>query len=250
MTAAGKVLPISALLALVLGFLCPEAPAVALPQSAKPQIEQSSFVSKGKPITVEWYYADDRLAKTPIIIILHGSGGVGQFFRDLASPLCKSGSHVMVVHYFDQNDLDTASSADMARHFNTWLKTVGASIDYAARQPFVDSNNISLLGHSLGAELALHTAARDHRISSVIDMAGCFVLPTAKIKRMPPVLILHGKLDKVVPLNREKTLKAVLERTGTKYEEHIFARGDHAFDNVSFSEIISLCTNFLNQHRN
>ncbi len=216
----------------------------------KVKMSQTTFVCKGKTITSDWYYAEDRSQKKPLIIILYGSGGLGEFFSDLASHLCKSGSHVMVVHYFDQTGMTTASSAEMAQNFKLWLKTVDASIDYAASLPLVDSKNICLLGHSLGAQLALHTAASDGRVASVIDMAGCFVLPTAKIEKMPPVLILHGKLDKVVPVSREKSLVAVLERTGTKFEEHIFPKADHAFDNVEFKQIIALCTNFLDRIRN
>ncbi len=219
--------------------------------AARPKVKmsQTSFVCKGKTIAADWYYAEDRSQKKPLIIILYGSGGLGDFFVDLATHLCKSGSHVMVVHYFDQTGLTTASSAEMAQNFKLWLKTVDASIDYAASLPLVDSKNICLLGHSLGAQLALHTAARDSRVASVIDMAGCFVLPTAKIAKMPPVLILHGKLDKVVPVSREKSLIAVLERTGSKFEEHIFPKADHGFNNVDFKQIVSLCTNFLDKHR-
>lgn len=43
------------------------------------------------------------------------------------------------------------------------------------------------------------------------------VLPTGKIVAMPPVLVLHGKLDNVVPLAREKALCSATSDRRNKY---------------------------------
>lgn len=98
---------------------------------------------------------------------------------------------------------------------------------------------------ALSAQLALEAAARDRQIHSVVDMAGCLVLPTGKIVAMPPVLVLHGKLDNVVPLAQEKALIKVLDRVGSKHEEHIYPRVDHAFNGVAFDDIVQTTDKFL-----
>ncbi len=136
----------------------------------------------------------------------------------------------------------------MGRYFGAWLIAVQNSVASVRNLPFVDADKITLMGHSLGAQLALEAAARDKSIHTVVDMAGCFVLPTTKITAMPPVLVLHGKLDNVVPLSREKTMIKVLDRVGSNYEEHIYPRGDHAFNGVEFEDIVQSTDKFLQKY--
>ena len=66
---------------------------------------------------------------------------------------------------------------------------------------------------------------------------------------MPPVLILHGKRDVVVPVTREQALIAVLKRVHSQYEEHIFSQGDHAFNHVDFDELVRYTNAFLDSHQ-
>lgn len=192
--------------------------------------------------------------KLPVVLIYHGSGGLGDdaaggngrgFFAELAKALAVKHRVCGVVHYMDSTGHQSASAQQMARYFGAWLGAVQRSIKAVRQYPFVSPDRVTLIGHSLGAQLALEAAARDKQIHSVVDMAGCFVLPTSKVSAMPPVLVLHGKLDNVVPLSREKALIKVLERVGSKYEEHIYPRGDHAFNGVAFDDIVQTTDKFL-----
>jgi predicted esterase len=125
------------------------------------------------------------------------------------------------------------------------IGTVKDAIDFVEKQPGVDKMRISLLGHSLGAQLALHESATDQRVYAVIDMAGCFVLPTQTVRKMPPVLILHGTADSTVGLGRERAMVAVLKRCGAKYEEHLFKGADHGFGSVPFRTLMHSVLQFL-----
>jgi dienelactone hydrolase len=184
----------------------------------------------------------------PALIVLHGSGGIeapGGFFRDIAAQIAKSGTTVIVIHYMDSVGISWASNAQMSSCFQSWLRTVHDAIDFVQKQPHIDAKRISLFGHSLGAQLALHEAANDPRVYSIVDMAGCFVLPTAHITRMPKILILQGAADVVVTPKREKAMVAVLKRCGTKYDEHIFPGVGHMFQNVSLDKLVQLTEMFL-----
>jgi dienelactone hydrolase len=210
----------------------------------------ATYKSEGHTIRTEWFYPSSA-GKTPkaVVLIFPGSGGIeepGGFFRDLAKTIAKSGTTAVVVHYMDRSGLKWANNPQMSAHFQEWIETIHDAVSFAAKQPGVDAKRISLLGHSLGSQLSLHEAASDPRVCSVVDMAGCFVLPTAHITRMPPVLILNCAGDRVVTLRRERGLVTVLKRVGCKYSENIFPGGDHMFDNVPFSTICSLIINFLN----
>jgi len=208
-----------------------------------------TFSSAGHKIRTEWFYPPGTITGAhPVLIVVHGSGGLeptGGFFRDIAGQIAKSGTPVVVLHYFDRTGISWANNAQMSSLFQQWLGTIHDSIDFVQKQPNVDPNRISVLGHSLGAQLALHEAANDPRVYSIVDMAGCFVLPKAHITRMPKILILQGAADKVVTLKREKAMVAVLQRCGTKYDEHIFPGVDHMFQNVSADKLVGLTVDFL-----
>ena len=260
--------------------------------SAAQAVPTDSFQSDGKTIAIEWFRTLPRpldRPRGPLVIILHGSGGLDQsggFFRDMATDFARRGRTAMIVHYFDQTGTKIASPEEMSKNFTTWMATIDQAITHGAKQPFVDPDNVSLLGHSLGAQLALHMAAKDcpgenlpsiphkvraikptphkitvaplpkppppkyNRVSAVVDMAGCFVFPIVGVLHMPPVLILHGEVDKVVPIGSEHALVADLKRIGVNYEEHIFPDGDHAFKNVPFDDLMNLSETFLAKNRN
>lgn len=70
-------------------------------------------------------------------------------------------------------------------------------------------------------------------------------LPIRRCSAVPPALVLRRKLDNVVPLSRENALIKVLDQVGAKYEEHIYPRGDHAFNGVVFDDIVQTTDKFL-----
>jgi dienelactone hydrolase len=229
----------------------------AAPFSSELKIERRSYKSAGHDIITEWFLPPGSVTirdtknkeLKPVLIILHGSGGIDQtggFFRDMADRIARAGNIVVIVHYLDRNNLEWASNSQMSANFQTWLQTVRDAITFVKEQADIDPARISLFGHSLGAQLALHEAANDLRIHSIIDMAGCFVLPTSAIRRMPEILIWHGTADRVVPLTKEKALVKVLERTHTKYREEIFSGADHAFQKVDMNRLVKSATDFLN----
>lgn len=212
-------------------------------------VKQLAFTSAGHSIRTEWLYTANS-ANAPTLIILPGSGGIeetGGFFRDMASSLSSCGINVVIVRYLDRSGLSYASSAQMGVNFGKWIQTVNEGVKFVQQQPGIDSKRVSIFGHSLGAQLALHTAATNPSVLCVVDMAGCFVLPTNKVTRMPPVLILHGSADRTVPLSRERQLIAVLKRVGGRYQEHIFKNADHAFASVSEAELFQIIARFLKE---
>ncbi|HEY9776632.1 MAG TPA: dienelactone hydrolase family protein [Planktothrix sp.] len=233
---------------LTLIAVCVLAPAAAL---AAPSDEPAllSFKSGGKGIRTEWFHPPKKSSKPkPVVLIFCGSGGIqepGGFFRDLAQSIAESGITTVVVHYMDRSGLKWANNPQMSAHFSEWVQTVHDAVSFATTQPDVDSKRISLLGHSLGSQISLTEAASDTRVHSIVDMAGCFVLSTANVKRMPAVLILNCANDRVVTLRREKGLVTVLKRVNCQYREHIFPGGDHMFDNVRFDTMLDLIVTFL-----
>lgn len=196
-----------------------------------------AFPSGNKNIRVEIYRPDrTTVQKLPLVILLHGAGGIeptGGFFRQVAEQLEQAGFVVAIVRYFDRNGLEWADYKQMAAHFSGWEATVRDSITFLQKQPFVRSENIGVMGHSLGAQLALAEAASDRRVTCVVEMAGSLAKPINSNASMPPVLILHGDADTVVPIARERQLENKLKSLKASYEKRIYHGKGHTFDGVS-----------------
>jgi carboxymethylenebutenolidase len=110
------------------------------------------------------------------------------------------------------------------------MKTLWDSVSFVSRQPHVDPERIGLLGFSLGAYLALSNAAIDTRIRVVVDFFGG--LPKEMkffMRRLCPVLILHGEADQTVPVEEAYHLQKVLEKKGIAYEMQIYPGAGHGF---------------------
>src|SRR5436305_14876462 len=114
--------------------------------------------------------------------------------------LTRAGYIVFVLSYFESTGTTWATPALINEHFRVWLQVLKDGITYAATQAKVDTERIALMGVSLGAYLSLALATQDPRITAVIDIFGGmpeYFLERAE--RMPPVLVLHGEADSVVP---------------------------------------------------
>src|SRR5437868_5304455 len=138
----------------------------------------------------------------PAVIGLHGSGGAYERMSEPAIALAEQGFAVYVVRYFERTGTSSAEDRQVIfRHFMVWAKTVWDAVGVVAKQPSVDAERIGLLGFSLGAYLALSVAAVDSRIRAVVEFFGG--LPKEVkffMRRLCPVLILHGDADMVVPV--------------------------------------------------
>lgn len=148
-----------------------------------------------------------------------------------ASMLAAEGFAVYVLHYFDRTDTTYADSLPtIARHFPAWMKVLWDAVSFVARQAQVDPERIGLLGFSLGAYLSLSAASIDSRIRAVVEFFGGFPKEMKLfMRRLCPVLILHGEQDKTVPVQEAYHLQELLERKNIPYEIKIYPGVDHGF---------------------
>lgn len=188
-----------------------------------------SFVSGDKHITLD-HYTSGNPRLSPAVLLVHGSGGPLGGIDPFARQAAGLGVHVFAVHYFERTGHHWVSPAVIKDHFLDWLQTVEGAVSYVAAQPGVDRERIGLLGFSLGAYLSLALATRDRRIAAVAELFGG--LPddfTYDAARLPPVLILHGDRDTVVPVSEAEKLEALLREHHVPYEIKIYSNQGHQF---------------------
>jgi carboxymethylenebutenolidase len=202
-------------------------------QNAMQTVMQSqlNFQSGGKAIRIDAYLPETATGSLPAVVALHGAGGNVPGMERYANALAGEGFAVYVLHYFDRSGTTYADKAAIFRNFPVWMKTLWDAISFVETQRQVDRDRIALLGFSLGAYLSLATSAIDPRIRVVVEFFGG--MPKEMnlfMRRLCPVLILHGEVDATVPVEEAYRLQKLLERKGIEYEMKIYPGEGHGFE--------------------
>jgi len=199
-----------------------------------PTISQSelTFQSGGKPTRLDAYLPPDTPADPlPAVVALYGAGGNISGMEQYASMLAAQGFAVYLLHYFDRTGTESADKPTILRNFPLWMKTLWDAISFIETQPRADGKRIALLGFSLGAYLSLANSAIDHRVQAVVEFFGG--MPKEMhlfMRRLCPVLILHGEADATVPVDEAYQLQKLLEKKGIPYEMKIYPGAGHGFE--------------------
>ena len=210
---------------------------------------QSSFESGSKVIRLDCFLPSPNGERFPAVISLHGSGGGLTGMSEPASMLASHGFAVYVLHYFDRTGTTFADKETIFRHFPIWVKTLWDAVSHVERQPQVDPQRIALLGFSLGAYLSLSDAAVDSRVRAVVDFFGG--LPKEMkffMRRLCPVLILHGEADRTVPVEEAYHLQKILQKKNIPYEMQIYPGAGHGFDGETWRDAGRRTLAFLQKH--
>lgn len=210
---------------------------------------QIIFESGGHRIAMDCLLPDLDGQRLPAIIGLHGSGGGYPLVAVPGKLLAEHGFAVYVLHYFERTGTEVADYATAVKHFPAWMKTIWDAVSFVARQPHVNPDRVGLLGISLGAYLSLSSAAIDGRIKAVVDFFGGFPKEMKLfMRRLCPVLILHGDADETVPVEEAHHLQGLLEKEKIPYEMKIYPGVGHGFDQETMNDAGQRALSFLNAH--
>ena len=193
------------------------------------------FQSGGKPVQ-EFHCAPSGSGPFPAVIMLHGSGPRNMEtddFENFCAQLAEHGYYAEFLEYFSQTDAASPGDIDgMMRNFPTWMSEVQAGIAALKNNPSIDSKKIGLMGFSLGSYLALsYGATYPDDVAAIVEYYGG--LPPALLPRMatmPPVLILHGDIDRIVPVSQARDLDRELTKAGRAHEMKIYLGAEHGFN--------------------
>lgn len=209
------------------------------------------FESGGKRIQMERFQPAAG-ATLPAIVVLHGAGGTifdGPQARRLAQRLAAAGHPAYFVHYFERTGTLFGLDAGMHKNFDTWLGTVRDSI-VAVQRDRQNAEPIGIYGYSLGGFLALAASSDNARVGAVVEHAGgMWNGKTERIKRMPSVLVLHGKRDQRVPFVKyAEPLVAHLKSRGDRVETRYFADEGHVFSSAAMVTVRDDAASFFGRH--
>ncbi len=209
-----------------------------------------SFSQGDRQIHVETY-APAAPGRHPAVIVLHGADNFEPHsvaYRASARDLAEHGYVALLIHYFDATGTTSADRDSISRHFLDWMETAAGAVTFAAAKDNVDPERIGLAGFSLGASLALSLASQDARIAAVAEFYGTLPdLAAAFLKRMPPVLILHGSADPLVPSAEATKLKTLLQSMGVPCEMKIYPGQGHGFTGAAASDAEARTLSFFDR---
>jgi carboxymethylenebutenolidase len=210
---------------------------------------QVIFQSGGKPVRLDAYLPESSTHSLPAVIALYGAGGNVSGMERYASTLAAQGFAVYLLHYFDRTGTESADKPTIFRNFPLWMKTLWDGVSFVETQSQVDRERIALLGFSLGAYLSLAISAIDPRVKVVVEFFGGMPKEMKLfMRRLCPVLILHGEADPTVPVEEAYQLQKLLEKKGIPYEIKIYPGAGHGFEAETWQDAGPRSLQFLQKY--
>jgi carboxymethylenebutenolidase len=210
--------------------------AIVLPGIAgAAEIEGSHILlpAKERQVKVTYFRAPGE-APRPSVLLLHGAMGfdaqIANYDR-YCSELASNGMDAYLVYYYsfnDQRSMTSGTDVFVAR-FRTWARLVDDLADdlLAERQ---SNGRVGLIGFSNGAILASGASALDSHITAAVIYYGGVPFPmNDQVTRFPPLLILHGDADTIIPVGRGKELASFAKRLGGTADLVIYPGAGHGF---------------------
>jgi phospholipase/carboxylesterase len=185
---------------------------------------------------------------TELVVLLHGLGADGADLIDLAPYWSRALPHAAFVaphaptHYaeagfgrqwfslWDRSPDAIAEGADAARD---WIDTF---VDAELKR--LGLTEYAFMGFSQGAMMALHTGLRrKHPPRAILAFSGRLIAPDRLVEATghPPILLVHGEADPVVPAMESHKAADALRAAGQSVQTLFIAKLGHGIDDAGLS---------------
>lgn len=189
-----------------------------------------------------------------LVVFLHGYGADGSDLLGLADPLAP---HLPDTHFLAPDApqpclgapygrqwfpipwLDRSSEAEAMAGLDSSALALNAFLDARITGMKIAPQRIVLFGFSQGAMMAMHVAPRrDVALGGVVAIAGRLLRPerlAAETKVRPPMLLVHGDADQVVPFADMALAGQALDAAGFETFGHAMQGTGHGIANDGLS---------------
>jgi carboxymethylenebutenolidase len=195
--------------------------------------QKMTLPAKERNVDVTFFRAPGD-APRPSILLLHGANGFDSQianYNRYAAALADAGFDAYLVFYYSPGDWQRLTRGDdiFARRFLAWTSLVSDIAADVRKRP--DANGkIGLVGFSNGGTLSGGTAARDPAISAAVIYYGTVPFPLeTPVERLPPLLILHGDADTIIPIEQGRKLAELAKSLKGKPELVVYPGERHGF---------------------
>ncbi len=172
-----------------------------------------------------------------LVILVHGYGSNGEDLLSLARVLRRALPNAAFVApnapsqiagmaaAYQWWPIETFSMAERATGAASAAPGLDAFITQELATTGLPSNRLLLVGFSQGTMMALHVGLRRAEpVAGIVGISGMLVAPDtldADIRSRPPVLLIHGTEDEVVPFRSMNVASTALTAVGVDVETHV-----------------------------
>ena len=180
-----------------------------------------------------------------VIVFLHGYGADGADLLGLADPLGRylpttafyapdapepCVNNPMGFQWFPIPWLDGSSEAEAKASMAQSVADLDAFLDTVLAAEGLAPDRMVIVGFSQGTMMALHVAPRrDQPVAGIVGFSGRLLAPEllAEVKVRPPVLLIHGDQDPMVPYADMALAEAGLKQAGFAVATHTMPGTGH-----------------------
>lgn len=197
-----------------------------------------------------------------LVILLHGYGADGNDLFGLAAPLSehlpdtvfrapnapeRSRVNPMGYQWFPIPWLDGSTDAERDAGFARSVRLLDRYITQSIEAEGVEPERTALIGFSQGTMMSLYVAPRrDRPLACVVGFSGRLVdgddLAAARVR--PPVLLIHGDQDQMIPVAELSAAETALRAAGFDVTSHISRGIGHGIA----PDGLTLALRFLSKH--
>ncbi|WP_404337898.1 alpha/beta hydrolase [Sphingomonas sp. MMS12-HWE2-04] len=172
-----------------------------------------------------------------LVILIHGYGSNGEDLIGLArviQPALPNAAFVApnapsrmpgLAAAYQWWPIETFSMAERAAGAKAAAPGLDAFITQEMEQAGLAADCVLLVGFSQGTMMALHVGLRrPQALAGIIGISGMLVAPErlqAEIESRPPVLLIHGDQDDVVPFRSMELASTALTEAAVTVETHV-----------------------------
>jgi dipeptidyl aminopeptidase/acylaminoacyl peptidase len=189
-----------------------------------PPVEYETFVSQGEAVSCAVY--GSREATATIIFLRGTSPSDLSLGRLQARFFAERGFRVLLPDYFTA----TRTAEPTPANYRRWAQVVQDMVAELRARPLLRNKKIGLAGEGQGASVALIAGTQRLEVEAIVEWSG--LLPNqffSQVQSMPPLLILHGELDKQVPIVNARQLVRLCQLRDFTCEIEIYAGEGHVF---------------------
>ncbi len=214
--------------------------------------EEVRFPTKNGKNLYGWWIPGkaEKSEKLPVFIMIHGWGRNVQRMLSFIKHLHGFRCHLLAIDARSHGSSDYDDYVSMIK----FAEDIISAVDYALTRENIDKNRVGVIGHSIGGGSSVYAAALDQRIKKVVSLGG-FANPRdvmiysfkeyhipyfliwlilhyvqlkikADFKDIAPenniaktkaqILIVHGKIDPIVPFEHAERLYAGSDKQKTE----------------------------------
>ena len=200
---------------------------------------------------------------TSLVVFLHGYGADGNDLLGLAEPLAehlpdtvfvapnapeKSAMNPMGYQWFPIPWIDGSSEEEAAAGMDRAVNDLNAYLDSVMSNEDVTEHETILFGFSQGTMMSLHVAPRrEDQFAGVVGFSGRLLRPESLADEAiskPPILLVHGDQDEIVPPISMPEAGDVLQSAGFEVFGHVMEGTGHGIS----PDGLGVALSFIGKH--